>query len=171
MALRLSDGLGSAAHITRKLSARKIDVILATDDDCHPLRAEAVGDQSIEAGTAEKLPNAFQALEAAARTGATTEHAERGVARIAGAFVNFLGALAILKSRVRLKPVGLRFGNLVLFEITCTSAALVLGGVAASWLFNSRRKALILMADWRLILTLPNVRAKRATTAGRQGPD
>ena len=44
-------------------------------------------------------------------------------------------------------------------------------GFAASWLFSPRRQALILLEHCTAFLALPNVRAKRATTAGRQGPD
>ena len=43
-------------------------------------------------------------------------------------------------------------------------------GSSASWLFNSRRKALNLQAHYMACFALPNVRAKRATTAGRQAP-
>ena len=41
-------------------------------------------------------------------------------------------------------------------------------GSAASWMFSSRRKALILLAHHMACFALPNVRAKRATTVGRQ---
>ena len=47
----------------------------------------------------------------------------------------------------------------------------VSGREAAPWLFSSRRQALTLLAHHNIRLPLPNVRAKRATTAGRQGPD
>ena len=40
----------------------------------------------------------------------------------------------------------------------------------ASWLFNSRRQAHFLLEALKAICLMPNVRAKRATTAGRQGP-
>jgi hypothetical protein len=40
--------------------------------------------------------------------------------------------------------------------------------LAASWLFSSRRKAHFLLEHCMAVLALPNVRAKRATTAGRQ---
>ena len=39
---------------------------------------------------------------------------------------------------------------------------------AASWLFGSRRQALTLLAHCTALPALPNVRAKRTTTAGRQ---
>ena len=42
------------------------------------------------------------------------------------------------------------------------------GGFAASWLFHSRRQALTLLRRRIRLFALPNVRAKRATTAGRQ---
>jgi hypothetical protein len=41
-------------------------------------------------------------------------------------------------------------------------------GFAASWLFHPRRQAHFLLAQRHCIFRMPNVRAKRATTAGRQ---
>ena len=41
-------------------------------------------------------------------------------------------------------------------------------GAAASWLFSSRRKALAQLAQFTKSPSLPNVRAKGATTVGRQ---
>ena len=41
-------------------------------------------------------------------------------------------------------------------------------GEALSWLFSSRRKALTLLEHHKAYLPMPNVRAKRAATAGRQ---
>ena len=41
-------------------------------------------------------------------------------------------------------------------------------GFAASWMFSSRRKALILLGEGTAFIALPNVRANRAATAGRQ---
>ena len=41
-------------------------------------------------------------------------------------------------------------------------------GFAALWLFSSRRQALTLLEHCTIVPALPNVRAKRATTAGRQ---
>ena len=41
-------------------------------------------------------------------------------------------------------------------------------GLAASWLFNSRRQAHFLLDCHMAVVLMPNVRAKRATTAGRQ---
>ena len=43
-------------------------------------------------------------------------------------------------------------------------------GLAASWLFNPRRQAHFLLELHLAVVLMPNVRAKRATTAGRQGP-
>ena len=43
-------------------------------------------------------------------------------------------------------------------------------GLVASWLFNSRLQAHFLLERDKAVLLMPNVRAKRATTAGRQGP-
>ena len=40
--------------------------------------------------------------------------------------------------------------------------------MSASWLFNSRRQAHFLRGALKAISLMPNVRAKRATTAGRQ---
>ena len=40
--------------------------------------------------------------------------------------------------------------------------------LALSWLFNSRRKALTLLAYRIKVPSPPNVRGKRATTVGRQ---
>jgi len=37
------------------------------------------------------------------------------------------------------------------------------------WLFASRRQAHFLLEHYKAILLMPNVRAKRATTAGRDG--
>jgi len=48
-------------------------------------------------------------------------------------------------------------------------AALPLRGAAASWLFGSWRKPLDLLAKCTVVFVLPNVRAKRATTAWRAG--
>jgi hypothetical protein len=50
----------------------------------------------------------------------------------------------------------------------CQNLRLGIGGSAASWLLGSRRQALALMAYCTACFALPNVRAKRATTAGRQ---
>ena len=44
----------------------------------------------------------------------------------------------------------------------------VVRGFAALWLFNSRRKAHFLLERCTVAFLMPNVRAKRATTAGRQ---
>ena len=40
-----------------------------------------------------------------------------------------------------------------------------------SWLFSSRRQAHFLLARQTVVPLMPNVRAKRATTAGRQARD
>ena len=42
------------------------------------------------------------------------------------------------------------------------------GGLAALWLFSSRRQAHFLLEPPQASVLMPNVRAKRATTAGRQ---
>ena len=44
-------------------------------------------------------------------------------------------------------------------------------GLAASWLFNPRRQAHFLPELHIAVVLMPNVRAKRATTAGRQRLD
>ena len=44
-------------------------------------------------------------------------------------------------------------------------------GVVFLWLFSPRRRPLTLLAKFKVVSVLPNVRAKRVTTAGRQGPD
>ena len=41
-------------------------------------------------------------------------------------------------------------------------------GLAASWLFNPRRQAHFLLELHIAVVLMPNVRAKRATTAGLQ---
>ena len=51
---------------------------------------------------------------------------------------------------------------------TVADGGMAARGSAASWLFSSRRKALILLAQHMVCFALPNVRAKRATTAGCQ---
>ena len=59
------------------------------------------------------------------------------------------------------------------FELLHLGAQLLLAwvpGEALSWLFSPRRKALTLLEHHKAYLPMPNVRAKRATTAGRQRP-
>ncbi len=51
----------------------------------------------------------------------------------------------------------------------CTSCRAGIRGLAASWLFNSRRQAHFLLEHHKADSVLPNVRAKLATTAWRAG--
>ena len=53
---------------------------------------------------------------------------------------------------------------------TVADGGMAARGSAASWLFSSRRKALILLAHHMACFAMPNVKANWTATAGALGP-
>ena len=75
-------------------------------------------------------------------------------------------ALTPALTEIRLFNLPVPSGGLV--APSQSAAPIGIGGLAASWLFNPRRQAHFLLARHKLDYPMPNVRAKRETTAGRQ---
>ena len=174
LALRLSEGLGSGALLNEEMWARHGFVTLVGNHDRFPLRAEDRDSPCLEAAARVALDQTKWLLAKAAQlTDLTTAQPQRGSASNPRSGSSSLclevnDARRSWSSFVRRPWHPRRVCGAIFRSGAHVSWTTAISGEAASWLFSPRRMALILFAYRQMAIPLPNVRVKRATTAGRQ---